>query len=166
MERLKDAYLAEQWKTIIGHPDYEISTHGRIRRITDGTKAKAGYILACPVDPSKDGHRVVNMQGKVMYVGKLVAETFLGPRPEGYELHHSDEDPSNDWLYNLEYITAQEHRQITAKHNPRRKLSTEEITEIKSFAAIGKSTSELASIFGVSTGYMRRILSGERRNIQ
>lgn len=111
-----ERFLAEQWKGIVGYPDYEVSTHGRVRRITPGQGAKAGHMLACTVGSM--GYRMTRLYSKTVHVYDLVAGTFLGPKPVDYELHHLDEDKTNDWLYNLEYKPLSQHR---AEHKRRDK---------------------------------------------
>jgi hypothetical protein len=37
--------MKEEWKPIEGYQDYEISDLGRVRRVTDRTNTKAGFIL-------------------------------------------------------------------------------------------------------------------------
>jgi hypothetical protein len=103
-----DAFLAEQWKGIVGYPEYEVSTHGRVRRITAGKGAQAGYVLACTIGSS--GYRMTRLHSATVYIYDLVASTFLGPKPINCELHHLDEDKTNDWIYNLEYKEIRKHR--------------------------------------------------------
>jgi len=43
------------------------------------------------------------------YVHRLVAAAFIGPCPEGHHVHHIDNDPSNNFIENLRYVTPAEH---------------------------------------------------------
>ena len=45
-------------------------------------------------------------KNKIRYVHSLVAESFIGPRPEGMEVCHNDGDPTNNHLDNLRYGTS------------------------------------------------------------
>lgn len=46
----------------------------------------------------------------VDYLHRKVWEKFNGPIPEGYEVHHRDEDTTNNDISNLEMITFEEHK--------------------------------------------------------
>jgi hypothetical protein len=43
------------------------------------------------------------------YQHELVALAFIGVRPEGFDVHHDDEDKSNNFSGNLGYIEHSEH---------------------------------------------------------
>lgn len=45
-------------------------------------------------------------------VHTLVAEAFLGPRPEGMVVHHKDGNRDNCHLSNLEYVTLAENARL------------------------------------------------------
>ena len=47
----------------------------------------------------------VTFRRKTYRVASLIAEAFLGPRPDGYDVAHEDEDSLNNQLGNLEYRT-------------------------------------------------------------
>lgn len=47
----------------------------------------------------------------------LVAEAFIGPRPDGLEVHHIDHDRMNPRVDNLEYVTHQENVALAHKHH-------------------------------------------------
>lgn len=46
------------------------------------------------------------------YVHRLVAAAFFGPCPEGYEVHHRDEDKTNNLPDNFEYLEQATHRRL------------------------------------------------------
>lgn len=52
---------------------------------------------------------------------RVIYETFIGPIPQGYEVHHKDENPLNFLLDNLELLNKQEH---TRQHTTRNYYST------------------------------------------
>jgi hypothetical protein len=98
----------ELWKDIPGHKDYQASTFGRIKsfRQTDpnGKMLKQGlvgssnkYLSVCLFSPNR----------KTILAHKLVALTFIGPRPDKLVIDHIDNDPMNNRADNLQYITSQ-----------------------------------------------------------
>jgi len=104
----------EEWRTIPGYPDYEVSNQGRVRRRTASHQLPAGYVLTHVT--SRDGYLQVNLWkdgavGKKM-VHRLVLLAFIGACPEGQESRHfPDPDKSNNRLSNLRYGTPQENYQ-------------------------------------------------------
>lgn len=81
---------------------YRIYADGRI-----GQKRSPGRLVA-PYTV-KGGYRRVTLNlptgraGKLVHV--LVAEAFLGPKPEGMEVNHKDGDKNNNAASNLEYVS-------------------------------------------------------------
>lgn len=108
----------ERWKWIPGFEGlYEASTWGRIRsvdrwviyangrkhlhegRILKPRRTKGGYLL---VTLYRDGKQ------HQFLIHRLVAETFI-PNPENKpQIHHRDEDKTNNVVENLSYCTAKE----------------------------------------------------------
>ena len=93
----------EEWTTLPGYPDYEISSFGRVFSL------KNDRMISESTPPSSKYARVqIGNRGKgTRYAAKvhsLVAASFLGPLPEGNVVHHRDEDPQNNHLENLVYI--------------------------------------------------------------
>ena len=91
----------EKWKPIPGHPLYEASSLGRIRRTgkcepLKPDRLKGGYLMYAlshgGVVEKRTGHA-------------LVALAFHGPCPEGKEVDHIDFDRSNNAEGNLQYLT-------------------------------------------------------------
>lgn len=57
---------------------------------------------------------------KIVYIAAT-----LKPIPEGYELHHIDEDRYNDAFHNLVLLTTEDHQKIHGKFNySKRKVET------------------------------------------
>lgn len=114
--------MTEIWKNI---PDellapkhrgiYQASTHGRIRSLphtittaTGQLRNYRGTILATAVNP-RGGHLTT---GRFGFVHKLVAATFIGPRPDGLEVRHKNGDPTDNRPENLEYGTLADHHRL------------------------------------------------------
>lgn len=91
--------MTEQWKPITGRGgDYRISSHGRV------LNAKTGKVLK-PFNGDRAGHLAVTLPNGRVYVHTLVAEAFIGERPQGMEVCHGDNDPSNNHVDNLRWDT-------------------------------------------------------------
>lgn len=102
--------VKEEWKPIVGwEDDYEVSNLGRVRR------------KPVPIKPSKRSNRqetrpyyqisLANAKKgrKHTYmVHRLVAEAFLGERPQSYHINHKDGDKANNAVENLEYVSPRE----------------------------------------------------------
>lgn len=87
--------MTERWLPVVGHEGYEVSDYGRVR----GPKGLRPIYAK--------SHRPVQRVyvGKVRYVHHLVLEAFVGPRPDGYECCHADDNPANNHLSNLRWDT-------------------------------------------------------------
>lgn len=86
---------------------YEVSEDGRIVR---NVKSKhhlkfdtdcGGYYRVSPFIKGKQIH---------VFVHSLVAECWLGNKPEGYEVDHIDRNRKNNHRKNLRYVTPEENR--------------------------------------------------------
>lgn len=88
-----------RWKPVPGAPGYLVSTEGEIRHVRSG-KARKPY-------RHKNGAYCVvlyvNRESKTFRVHTVVAEAFIGPRPEGKGVRHRDNDQANCRLANLYY---------------------------------------------------------------
>lgn len=105
----------EQWRPIPGYEGiYEVSSHGRVKRIKAGKGARPGYILA--QDVRYDQCHMLNLMAgttatrKLFYVHRLVALAFIGPIPPGYTINHLDGDRSHNHVSNLEICTEAENK--------------------------------------------------------
>lgn len=93
----------EEWREIAAWPGYEVSSLGRVR----STKFNFPRIIS--MAPSRGGYLRVRLwsgnRARQVLVAGLVAEAFLGPRPDGQEVRHYNDDKSNNTVANLLYGT-------------------------------------------------------------
>lgn len=96
--------MIEEWKSIKGFENYEISSKGHVRNV------KTGRIL-------KDHHTIVGylqiglcVGGKhtSKYVHRLVAEAFIPNPDKKSDVNHIDEDKENNMVDNLNWMTRSE----------------------------------------------------------
>lgn len=168
--------MDEIWKPVIGYESiYSISNLGRIRRdqktigssigkILKNVSAADDYIIVCL-------HK--NKSQKNHYVHVLVAEAFIGPKPEGMQCNHIDGNKSNPNLKNLEYVTRQQNS-IHARDNGllnikkgednyRSKLTNKQVIEIRNIFSLGNVTQRfLAKQYNVNFVTINSIV--HRRN--
>lgn len=90
-------------------------------------------------------------------VHRLVCCAFHGPPKKRQEVHHIDGNPSNNQKDNLMWHDPS-HRGLQGPQYKRRKLSREQVEEIKVLKKKGMSTYTLAKKFGVSEPTIRREL--------
>lgn len=119
--------MKEEWKPVIGYEGlYEISNLGRVKSVLRVVPRKNGIpqtinekIKATSKNPQ--GYTTVVLynggQGRTVTVHSLVMAAFVGPRPEGYDICHSNDDRSDPRLENLRYDTRRENNLDAVKRN-------------------------------------------------
>lgn len=176
----------EIWKAIPGYEGYyEASNLGRIRSIErvvphgrHGTCKQKSKVLK----PAFDDHkylRVALSMGdafRTYTVHRLVALTFLGPRPEGNQINHKSGIKTDNSVENLEYCTHSEnclHSYRIGLQQPKpgslnnnAKLTEQDVKEIRQHVAQSNSRyygrDELAKKYGVSSAHIKDIVNGRR----
>ena len=97
--------MKEIWRTIKDFPMYEISTFGRIKSLYTNkilkpyksSKSAKGYYMQVGLFKNHKKYKV--------NIHRLVANTFI-PNPNNYPvINHKDENPSNNYIDNLEWCT-------------------------------------------------------------
>lgn len=168
----------EIWKDIPGFEGkYQASSHGRIRSVdhrvrvvargTEATRLSRGCVLR--PGRSRDGHvSVVLGRGYgSMLVHTAVALAFLGPRPEGLDVCHNDGNPENNHPDNLRYDTRTDNILDVYRLGGRwRKLTLDDIREIKRLMDDGAVGAEVARQFGVSQSTVSKIKLGGYKSCQ
>lgn len=114
------------WRPIPGwHGFYEASDTGLIRSLPRTVRHSIGgtrHVQERILKPSQNqkGYRIVVLarDGKryAYPVHRLVAETFLGPLPEGWHTCHIDGDNQNNHVTNLRYATPSENNRDVVRH--------------------------------------------------
>ena len=88
------------FKPVPGFPNYEVSKDGQVRNIKRNTFKKPSYTYF--------GYLYVVLwhKGKQTkkYLHRLIYEAWVGPIPEGMEIHHKDNISDNNHLDNLELV--------------------------------------------------------------
>lgn len=88
--------MIEIWKTIRGHPNYEVNRIGEVRN------RKTGRILSqSPNRPN--GYIRVKMDNKHYYIHRIVADTFYDGDHQDMDVSHIDGNKQNNTLLNLKW---------------------------------------------------------------
>ena len=171
----------EEWKQINWAKDYEVSSLGRVRSWKVTPSNKKNKVVENPkILSTKIGSRgypcvaIWSDQGikKMPNVHVLVAEAFLGPRPERMVVCHKNDNKSDARLINLEYGTHSKNKQQAIKNgvapvgedHPQSKLTNNEVAQIKEMLSYGDLThKQIGDIFGVSRFTIGSIKYGKLR---
>lgn len=119
MAKAQDKSLPnERWLPVVGYEGiYDVSDHGRVRRILAGQGAIAGKILKWR--PDTKGYPQVHLcrdgRSRNSPIHRLVAAAFIGPCPSRKEINHSDGIKANNAVENLKYVTHVQNSQHASK---------------------------------------------------
>jgi NADH:ubiquinone oxidoreductase subunit C len=96
----------------------------------------------------------------------LVLEAFVGPRPEGYEAAHLDDNSRNNHVSNLAWVTRSENQRMNSRvfmNTFAARLTPTDVKEIRRLYATGEYLQrELAKMFGVTAPHISRIVTKTR----
>src|ERR1035437_3644976 len=107
-------FKTEEWlPVVVWEGIYSVSSLGRVRRDLGVPGARAGRILALPLNQT--GYPCVHLSARPRHyrrtVHPLVAAAFIGARPDGLTINHIDGVKTNNRPANLEYVTLVENVQ-------------------------------------------------------
>ena len=168
----------EIWLPVVGYETaYEVSDIGRVRslprtimRRNGSPQTIVGGIRATP--PLGGGYPslMLHHKGKktTVYVHHLVAAAFIGPRPRGKEVAHSDGKKANCALRNLRYATPVENDADKIAHGTRSegvknghaKLTDDQVRKIRRLSSAGARHVDLAAVYGVVPTVILKIAKG------
>jgi hypothetical protein len=135
--------MTEQWRPVVGYEGlYEVSDHGRVRSVerivphaTFGTVKRKSVMLRQSLT-NKGYSRVVLAKcgsNLAKNVHRLVADAFLGPRPEwSTQVNHKNKSRTDNRSCNLEWSSNSHngrHRYAKYEHNGRL-LSCSDLAEM------------------------------------
>ncbi len=147
--------IQEVWKPIDGFPGYEISNLGKVKSPNKILKTTPNY----------SGYHLVTLCNSKKYitprVHRLVAKAFI-PNPNNLpEVNHLDGDKSNNKASNLIWCSSKQNMRHAIETGliKQKRLSLEEIKQIKFEYKNGKTVPELAKKFGISENGISRHLN-------
>lgn len=147
-----------QRKTIPHYPKYEITQRGEVFR--KGKDTPLSW-----VDNGK-GYKSVKLynsdrpKGRLCLVHRLVMSTWSPEGGEGKDVNHLDGDKANNSLDNLQWVTKSEntrHAHRTGLFASRRKLTEDDVHEIRRRLAEGEVVKVLAGEFSVKDSVVYKI---------
>ncbi len=102
----------EIWINIPSAENYEASNYGNIRRARPGPNTYEGKPVKPVIDKSGYFKVIVVVDGKLRSyrVHNLIAETWIGKRPDNNEIHHINGNRRDNHETNLEYLSGEEHK--------------------------------------------------------
>lgn len=165
----------EVWKDIPGYEGrYQVSNMGRVKSMKRKVRGRCHFTgeeffrtveerILRPGKYCKSGHLSVVLghgeSGKPVH--QLVMMAFVGSPPEGQEVLHINGNPQDNRLENLRYGTRTENIiDVYANNGKWRKLSVEDVQEIRFGLSTGIRGSELARMYGVSQSVISAIKVG------
>lgn len=157
--------LSESWRPIAQWPGYEVSDLGRVRR---------GEHIKAP-DHDRKGYQRVGLwrdgKRKNRLIHCLVAEAFIGPRPEGSVCRHISGNKRENWPANLCYGTSAENEADKVRHgttcigerHPAARLTWLAVAELRERYIPGcrkNGANALAREYGIPYSTVWRVVSG------
>lgn len=165
----------EIWKDIPGFEGrYQASNQGRVRSLSRKVTGKNPYTnkpfirtvkgrILKPARYAKRGHvSVVLGHGENgSPIHQLVMLAFVGPKPNGKEVLHRNGNPTDNRLTNLHYGSRSENIiDVYYQGKKWRKLSVDDVINIRHELLRGVSCKELAQRYGVAIGTISNIKVG------
>lgn len=150
----------EEWRPT-WHPHYEVSNLGRVRSWARLWRSGEPRILRPGIGSHGYPTVVFGRQHGSQSVHVLVAAAFIGPKPEGQEVRHRDDDRTNPRADNLEYGTRHQNCvDMMVRERRHYTLNPEKVREIREMLP-HYSIREIAAEYRVDKVTINRIAKGE-----
>ena len=153
--------MEEKWAAISGYSGrYWVSNRGAVKSFCH--KKKEGRHLKLLFSSKGYPRCVLCTSPGVLrgwFVHRLVAQEFIGPRPEGGQVNHKNGIFADNNVANLEWVTAKENREHATKlashtaireTHPMAKLKNEDVLEIRKLISAGVSDRKIGRKYGVT----------------
>lgn len=160
--------MIETWKDIPMFKNFQASNLGNIR-ISDRLIPRGNHLMnrkgrLLKQTKNEKGYpevRIIEIGKKplVQVVHKLVMLTFVGPRPNNYQINHKNGIKTDNRLQNLEWISASDNMKHAyslnlackrGENNGRAKLTEADILLIREECKVRGRQKQLAKRFGVT----------------
>lgn len=101
----------EEWRVVPGHPDYEVSSLGRVRSWKGKNSRATNTPRIIKPHTHKLGYLRLTVDNARTSVHQLVAAAFHGPCPDGMEVDHINNIKADNRPENLRYLTRRQNMQ-------------------------------------------------------
>jgi hypothetical protein len=163
------APISEVWRSVVGHPNYQVSNLGRVRsmKFREATRLEP-KILKQTVNPDT-GYLMLSLGRRTKTAAHtLVCEAFHGPCPDGHECAHGDGVRANNRADNLAWKTPADNRQDKLRHGTwangeriaQHKLTAKQVMEIRGRDPAMFNMHHVAAEFSVSVPTIHRVWHG------
>lgn len=163
--------MIEEWRTITGYPDYQVSNTGKLRSFKGGGIGRPRRTVprVLKSKPNSKGYLVhILCEGpiqKTHNLHRLVIEHFGPPRPPGTECSHLDGVRSNCSITNLVWEAHKQNmrRQVTHGTDPvgvrngRAVLQEKDVKTIRSRRGNKETLQAIANDYGITFAAVWRI---------
>jgi hypothetical protein len=146
------------WLPVVGS-NYVVSSKGEMRHVLSYAlrklqKAQNGYLMV---------GFWLNRKWVFRTIHSLVAEAFIGPRPDGMQVRHLDGDRTNNHLINLSYGTPVENAADRERHGNTARGENNGNAALKDTDADFIRAAYRAGMFGISQAQVSNIVLGKQR---
>lgn len=115
--------MREEWRIIASHPDYAVSSHGRVKRVVPDRHGRGLGRMMTPV-VSNHGYQTVTLhrdcQQSSHLVHRLVCTAFHGVPPVDNHASHGDGDKTNNRADNLRWASVTDNNLDKHRHGTMR----------------------------------------------
>jgi hypothetical protein len=180
--------MQEDWRPVVGYEGiYEVrsgSDGGKVRRVCALKRTRIGKLLGSQ-DPQGYMRAVLSKPGekpKYKRLHTLILEAFVGPRPNGMEGCHADDNKLNntfpnlywgtrssnvqDCLVNGNHVSQSKRTYLSGENHPRSVFTNEQRKIIASRRNKGEKLKSIAKDYNTSTTQIMRITKWYNERVQ
>ncbi|MEW6044989.1 MAG: DUF5131 family protein [Bacillota bacterium] len=165
----------EEWRAVLGYEGfYEVSDHGRVRRVGGGTKGRRTPEGILRPRATRGGYYSVCLslgaQVRQVRINRLVLEAFVGPPPSpDAEARHRNGDRTDNRIENLCWGSKKDNMADASRHGTagvwaksQAKFTAEQVAEIRDLRAKGLKLDDIAAQYGTTRKHISAICLGHK----